>query len=62
MKKIKSKYATKKVDSKYYLQLIVNNDENVPKTLTREEFEAGEAGIVYFDNKTGKIVFDGRRN
>jgi len=61
MKKITSKYATKKVNSKYYLQLIVSNEGKSPKKLTREEFEAGEAGeagLVYFDNESGKLVFD----
>jgi len=58
MKKIKSKYANKIVNSKPYLLLIVNNDENKPKKLTREEFEAGEAGLVYYDNETGKLIFD----
>lgn len=62
MKKITSKYATKKVNSKYYLQLIVSDEGKSPKKLTREEFEAGEAGLVYFDNESGKLVFDERRN
>lgn len=58
MKKIKSKYANKIVNPKYYLQLTVSDEGKSPKKLTREEFEAGEAGLVYFDNESGKLVFD----
>ena len=59
---MKSKYANKIVNSKYYLQLIVSDEGNTPKKLTKEEFEAGEAGLVYYDNESDKLVFDGRRN
>lgn len=58
MEKIKSKYANKIINSKYYLQLTVNDERNTPKKLTKEEFKAGKAGLVYFDNKSNKLVFD----
>lgn len=60
--KLKSRYAKKTINSKYYIKLNVNSKENAPKMLTKEEFEAGESGLVYYDNKTGKLVFDERRN
>lgn len=28
------------------------------KMLTREKFKKGTPGLVYIDNKTGKMVFD----
>lgn len=56
--KMESKYTNKMVNLKYYLRLIVSDEGNTPKKLTREEFKAGKAGLVYFDNENNKLVFD----
>ncbi len=52
------RYAGKDVDPKYYSTIKVSGDNAKPKKLTRKEFEEGKAGLVYYDNKTGKLVFD----
>jgi len=57
MKALKSRYAKKVVDSKCYGVVTITGDSE-PKRLTREEFNEGKQGLVYLDNKTGKIVFD----
>jgi len=46
----------KTVNSKYY-QTIEVKGTTEPKELTEEEFKRGEQGIVWMDNKTGKLVF-----
>ena len=47
------------VDGKCYGTLMLKGDaDNLPPVLTREEFQEGKQGIVFLDNKTGKIVFD----
>jgi len=56
MKPIKTRYANKMVDDKYY-QTIEVKGTTEPKELTEEEFKNGEQGIVFMDNKTGKLVF-----
>ncbi len=58
MKPIKTRYANKKINNKYYSTIKVTGEATEPKKLTRAEFEAGEQGLVYYDNKTGKGVFD----
>jgi len=59
MKPIKTRYAKKMVDGKCYGTLMLKGDaDDLPPVLTREEFQEGKQGIVFLDNKTGKIVFD----
>jgi len=60
MKPIKTRYAKKMVDGKCYGTIRINNNTNdLPPVLTRKEFQEGKKqGIVFLDNKTGKIVFD----
>ena len=53
MKKILSRYAKKTINPKYYGTIKVS-----AKKLTRAEFEAGEQGLVYLNNETGKLEFD----
>jgi len=55
-KPIKTRYANKMVDGRYYQSIKVEGTAE-PKVLTEEEFRNGEQGIVYMDQKTGKIVF-----
>ena len=52
------RYAGKDVNPEYYRTIKVNGQNSEPKKLTRKEFEEGKPGLVYYDNKTGKIVFD----
>jgi hypothetical protein len=54
---IKTKYADKMVDSRYYKTVEITGDGCTPPILTEEEFKAGKAGIVFL-NAEGKIVFD----
>lgn len=54
---IKSRYAKKVVDSKFYGVVKITGDSE-PKRLTRKEFNEGKQGLVYLDSKTGKIVFN----
>lgn len=61
MKPIKAKYANKMIDGKYYSTLKISGEKTESKKLTRAEFEAGEQGIVYLDNKTDKLVFEDDR-
>lgn len=58
MKPIKTRYAKKMVDGKCYGVVSIAGTSDVPKRLTREEFKEGKQGLVFLDNKTGKIVFD----
>lgn len=58
MKPIKTRYAKKMVDDKNYGVVTVTGSADEPKRLTREEWNEGESGLVFIDNKTGKIVFD----
>jgi len=58
MKPIKTRYAKKMVDGKCYGTIMVKGTADEPKRLTRKEFEEGKQGLVFLDNKTGKIVFD----
>lgn len=53
-----SKYAKKTVNSGFYGVVRITGKAEEMKTLTREEFRAGKQGLVFMDNKTGKIVFD----
>ena len=53
MEPIFTRYANKKVNSKYYGTIKVS-----AKKLTKAEFEAGEQGFVYRNNETGKLEFD----
>ena len=55
---IKSRYAKKVVNSSFYGVVRITGEAEETKTLTREEFREGKQGIVFMDNKTGKIVFD----
>jgi len=58
---MKSRYAKKVVDSKFYGVVRVTGEAEETKTLTRKEFNEGKQGLVFMDNETGKIVFnDGR--
>jgi hypothetical protein len=45
----------KKINSKFYKKINLNS--NPPKELTKEEFLNREAGMVWFDNSTGKLIF-----
>ena len=56
--KLLHKFAGKEGDPKYYATIKVSGENNKPKKLTRKEFEEGKAGLVYYDNKTGKLVFN----
>ena len=57
MKK-KTQYSDKQVDPKYYATIKVSGTSTEPtKELTYEEFKNGEQGIVWMDEKTGKITF-----
>ena len=58
MKPIKTRYAKKMVDGKCYGTIMVKGIADEPPVLTRKEFQEGKQGIVFLDNKTGKIVFD----
>jgi hypothetical protein len=58
MKKILSRYAKKTVNSSFYGVVRITGEAEETKPLTREEFNEGKQGIVFMDNKTGKIVFD----
>lgn len=45
MKLIKTRYANKMVNGKYYDVVPVTGDADKPKKLTRKEFEEGKAGF-----------------
>ena len=58
MKSLKSRYAKKTINSSFYGVVRITGKAEETKTLSREEFHEGKQGIVFIDNKTGKIVFD----
>ena len=62
-KSIAEKYKNREVNPKYYqtIKISGSTEDNVPKTLTREEFQQGKQGIVWADNETGKLVFEGEK-
>jgi len=45
----------KNINKKYYTTITVSSGS--VKELTEEEFKNGKPGIVWLDNKTGKIRF-----
>ena len=56
MKPIKTRYAKKMVDGKNFGVVTIKGKNTKP--LTREEFNEEKTGLVFIDNKTGKMVFD----
>jgi hypothetical protein len=57
MKKLRKMFMGKEVDPKYYETIKIEGTATEPKELTEEEFKQGKQGIVWMDNKTGKLVF-----
>jgi len=55
---IMSRYAKRTINSSFYGVVRITGEAEETKTLTREEFREGKQGLVWMDNKTGKIVFD----
>lgn len=52
-----SSYSKKTINPNYYSTITVIGGSTHVEYLTEEEFKAGKAGMVWFDNKTGKIRF-----
>jgi hypothetical protein len=55
-KTLKNKYCHKPVKNHYYSIIKIKEDSEI-KELTLEEFRNKEAGMVWMDNKTGKLMF-----
>jgi len=54
---MKKRYKNKEVDPRYYETIKINGNATEMKELTEEEFKQGKHGLVWMDNKTGKLVF-----
>jgi hypothetical protein len=60
---MKSRYTKKIINSGFYGIIRITGEAEETKILTREEFRERKQGIIFIDNKTGKIVFnDGRKS
>ncbi len=56
---LKNAYSNKPVNPNYYKTIAINGGGEKVKELTEQEWRDGEQGIVWFDNKSGKLVFKG---
>lgn len=52
-----SRYSLKPVNENYYRKMNLSGNTKTTPILTEEDFNAGKAGIVYMDTKTGKLKF-----